>query len=181
MQPAEHDLPAARVAHPLDAQAGAANAVDEGPRRDVHEVPREVQVQPAIAEDPRLEAVDVGDGDDDDTVGGQRRGQLRDLLPRVRKVLETVPEDDRRPPPAVAVAASVSALLGALGPDGLAASRLQGSEQGAVAGADVEDGPGRRELVDAAREPSARPPQERVARAREATPLWPVPAGIGAI
>ena len=58
----------------------------------------DVEVEPAIAEDPRLEAAGVRDGDAIRTPpGSQQPGRLPHRRARARHVLERVPEDHRGP------------------------------------------------------------------------------------
>ena len=58
---------------------------------------RRVQVQPAIAERARLQAVAVGHRHDHDAARRQQARRVADRLARLGQVLERVPEHDRRP------------------------------------------------------------------------------------
>ena len=60
VQPAEHDLPTAQVAHALDLQPERGQAREQRIGGYVHEVSRQVQRKPVVTEDLRLEAAGVG-------------------------------------------------------------------------------------------------------------------------
>ena len=97
VEPAEEHLAAAPVADPLDPQAEPLEPRPQGAGGDVDEVAGRVEGEPAAAEGPRLEAVEVGDGDDHDAARGEAAGRRGERLGRLGQVLERVPEDDRGP------------------------------------------------------------------------------------
>ena len=97
VEPADHDLPAAGARDALDPQPGAREPGEQRARREVDEVARRVEVQPAVAEDPRLEAARVGHRDDEHAAGREQPRGVAHGVPGVRQVLERVPEHDRGP------------------------------------------------------------------------------------
>ena len=85
MQPAEDDLAAAVVRDPLDRDGVAGEPAQQRARRDVHQVAREVEREPTVAEGLCLPGAGVGDGDDQDAVG---REQARGDVERVARCSE---------------------------------------------------------------------------------------------
>ncbi len=110
--------------------------------RHVHEMARQVEREPAISEEPGLEAGGVGHRDDQHAARLEQSGGMADHLTGVAQMLERMPEDHAREAAldlAHVGADDVVALRGALDADRLASPRAQCGEQRAVARADVED------------------------------------------
>src|SRR3954469_8515244 len=183
VQPAEHDLAAAQVAAPAHAQAQLLEAPQQRARWQVDEVTRKVEGEPALAEDPRLEAVRVGQRHHQHATRGEQLGRASEGVGGPRQVLERVPEDDRREVALLHVLDAGGADVGpggnALEPDRLAAAPAQRVEQGAVARAHVEHRARRGDAVQPPRQRTSRSPQQRVAGAGEAAAGRPVPVPVG--
>ena len=84
------------MAHPLDHEALLTDALTESRRREVHEVAREVEREPAVAEGPCLQARCVGHGDHQHPAGQQ---QSRGLAQRAPGIAAGARASARRPPP----------------------------------------------------------------------------------
>ena len=164
VQPAEHDLAAAQVADPLDPQPERPELRQQGPGRHVDEVARKVEREPAVAEQPGLEAVGVRDRDHQRPARREQPGGVLERGAGVAQVLERVPEDDRGAWLGDLVELGgphVGAVRVALEPDGRPAPLGERVEQRPVAGADVEHGPGG---AIASRRPASRPRSRRSTR-----------------
>src|SRR5262249_32058599 len=154
---------------------------DQCPGCDMRQVARNVERQPAVAEQLRLDAVVVRHGDDQHPAGPEQRSCALQLLAGIREMLKRVPEHDRRIP-ALDLAEVARAYVGA---DRLAfeagrraATRVQRVEQGTVAGADVEHRSGWGDFVQSPGELAPEALQEPVADAAEAARVRPVPGRV---
>ena len=107
-------------------------------------------MQPSVAERGRLQALAVGDGDGDDAAGLEQAGGLADRVAGLGQMLERVPEDHRRPFAAHVLQRVVADVRAVGSRSRPVASRpaMQCVEQRAVAGADVENRPGRGDRVE---------------------------------
>ena len=146
-------------------------------------MPRPVEVQPAIAERPRLQAGAVGHCDDHDTARRQQARRVPDGFARLGQMLERMPEHDCRP---LAIhhldrlVAKVSSRSRALEPGGRATPPGQGVDQRTVAGADVQHGPWRGDRVQPRGQAASRAAQQLVAEDTEPPArLWPIPRAVG--
>ena len=146
---------------------------------------REVEREPALLEEPRLEAVGVRRRDHEDAAWLQQLGGTTERLGGMRQVFERVPEDDGGEIAPVEVR-DVGRLDVGAGRDELEAERVaslpaQRVEQRAVPGADVQHGAGRRDLVEPSGERAARALEEGVAGTGEAPAGGPVPPLVGTL
>ena len=77
VQPAEQHLAAAQVTHPLDPEPEGLDLGQQRRGADVDQVARQVQREPAVTEQPRLQARRVGHGDDEDPARHDQRRRVR--------------------------------------------------------------------------------------------------------
>src|SRR3954447_2183394 len=102
----------------------------------MHQVPRKVEREPALAEEPCLEAVRVRCGDHEDSARRQQLGGASERVRRARQMLERVPEDDRGEVAPIELAdvggLDVWTRRDELEPDRLAPVAAQRIEEGAV-------------------------------------------------
>src|SRR5581483_10468654 len=97
VQPADRDLAAAQLRDALQLESEELEAGHEALPGEVHQVTREVEREPAVAERRGLEAVAVRHGYHQHAAGAQQAGGVTERIAGVGEVLERVPEDDRRP------------------------------------------------------------------------------------
>ena len=181
MHPAEHDLAAAREAHPLHLEALLANSGEQRRRGDVSEVTRQVERKPPVAERARLQARRIGHRDHQHSTRDKQPRDLAQRSRRVGQVLERVPEDHRGPAHVEVGELAVDHIgpLGApLDPERITPARPQGVEERAVACTYVEHRTGRRKPSESASERGARAAKKDISRAGEATLTRPVPARV---
>ena len=140
-------------------------------RRQVHEVARQVEREPALAEDPRLEAVGVRHGDDQRVPPASSPRGVPDAAPASRRCSSECQKTTAAKRPVSSVTSASRTFARVEWRSSPTASRpraASASSSDAVAGAHVEHRAGRR---DASRRPASRaaqPPGARRAGPRSA-------------
>ncbi len=133
----------------------------------MNEVQRRVEVQPAVAEGPRLQTVRFGTATTSTPPGSSSRAASSIGVPGVGQVLERVPEDDCGPLPlevAQGLVPHVRAARIALQADRLAPVTTQRIDQHTLTRPHVEHRPG-------GRDPVTRPASSARVRLSTASPM----------
>lgn len=152
VDPAEDHLSAPQVADSLDPQPQGLDPGQQRRRAQVDKVARQVEGKPAIAEGPGLKAGRIGHGDDKRPPGGQECCRMAHPPGRLAKVLERMPENDRRPVPIYLFDLGVSDVRSGctrFEADGFPAVAHEGLDEGSVAGSPAENRAGRQDPVQA--------------------------------
>lgn len=183
VQPAEQHLAAAQVTHPLHPEPQGLDLGQQRPGTDVDQVAGQVEGQPAVPEQPRLQARRVGHGDDEHPAGGDERRRVAQRPDRPPQVLKRMPEDHRGPGAGHLLevdCAHVRAGAGRVGIDagGFPAVPQEGPDERPVAGPHVEHRPRRQNPVQAGGQRRPGAPQHRVADTGEPARLGPVPGRV---
>ena len=182
VDPSEDDLPAPQVADSLDPQPVGLDRGQQGRGAQVDEMARHVQGEPAVTEDPGLEAGGIGYGDDERPARGQERGRMAQRPGRLAQVLKRMPEDDRRPLPVDLFDLGVADVRSGrvrLEADGFPPVPHEGVDQGPVAGSHVENRAGRHDAVQAIGKCRTCAAEHLVPDAGEPARLRAVPVGVG--
>jgi hypothetical protein len=182
VDPPEDDLPAPQVANPLHPQPQRLQLGQQGLRVQVNQVPRQVEGQPAVAEDPGLQAGRVRHGDDKRSAGDEQGGRVAQRASGLAEVLKRMPEDDGRPGPVHLVDLGVADVRPGgvrLKADGLTPAAHEGLDEGPVAGSHVQHRAGWQDRVQATGKRRASAAKHPVAEAGEPARLRAVPIGVG--
>ena len=143
---------------------------------------REIEREPAVSENPRLEAVGVGTAITS-TPRGASSAAARSISSPASGRCSSECQNTIAAQAALQIlepdGADVRASGVAFETEGLASASDQRVEQGSVACANVENGAGRRDSIETPGQTAARAPQDRVAETREATGRRPVPVAVG--
>jgi hypothetical protein len=184
VQPSEQHLAAAQVAHPFNPEPQRLDLRQQRLGTDVDQVAGQVEREPAVPEQPRLEAPGIGHGDDEHSAGDDQRRRVPQRPDRPAQVLERMPEDHRRPGAGHLLELDRPHVRAGAGRVGIHAGRLpavppEGPHQRPVACADVEHRSRWQDPVQAVGQGRPGAPEHRVAEAGEPARLRPVPDGVG--